>query len=120
MIKALLKKGFSLKAKKHYKQAIEFFYKALSEDNKSCEILLEIAELFYLIKNEEKSLSYIEQILKLNDTHIGALKLLKTIFIDKKSYVNAEQTAKNIYLITKSEDDLADILRLLFIQGKYE
>ena len=120
MIKTLIKKGFNLKQKKHYKHAIEVFYKALEEDNKSCEILLEIAELFFLIKNEEKSLSYIEQILKLNETHVGALKLLKTIFLNKKSYQNAEQTAKNIYLITKSEEDLAEVLRLLFVQGKFE
>ena len=91
MIKDLLLEGFALKRCGHYKHAIEIFYKALELDNKSPELLLEIAELFDILGNEEKSLSYIEQVLNANPTHIRALKLLKKIFVDKKAYLEAEQ-----------------------------
>ena len=79
MIKALLQQGFILKEKGYYKRAVEFFYKALEEDNSSVELHLEIAECYYLMKDEERALNYIEQSLEKQPTHIGSLKLLKQI-----------------------------------------
>ena len=60
MIKNLLQEGFALKNRGHYKHAIEVFYKALELDNTSSELLLEIADLYYKMQNEERALSYIE------------------------------------------------------------
>ncbi len=120
MIKELLQEGFALKNKHHYKHAIEVFYKALEEDNSSCELMLEIAEIYYLMHNEEKALSYIEQILNIEPSHIEALKLLKKIFINKNALAEAEQTAKNIYCVSRDSEDLAEIFQLLNRQGKYD
>ena len=120
MIKNLIKEGFALKNKGYYKHAIEVFYKALEEDNTSSELLLEIADLYYILGNEEHALNYIEQILSLNPTHTDALKLLKKIFITKNALPEAEQTAKNIYCITHNIKDAAEIFRLLNLQHKYD
>lgn len=120
MIKKLLKEGFILKTKGYYKHAIEAFYKALEIDNLSPELLLEIADVYYLMKEEEHALNYIEQVLEQNPAHIGSLKLLKKIFIDKKAYAQAEQTAKNIYCISKKAKDLAEILELLNKQKRFQ
>ena len=120
MIKNLLQEGFALKNKGHYKHAIEVFYKALEEDNNSTELLLEIAALYYKMQNEEKALSYIEQILDRNPEHIKALELLEQIFIDKNALAEAEQTAKNIYCISHKTSDLVQIFKLLNEQGKFD
>ncbi len=120
MIKDLIKEGFILKEQGFYKKAIEVFYKAIEQDNASVELLFEIAELYYLLHNEEKSLGYIEQILDKNPTHVKSLELLKQIFIDRNSLLEAEQTAKNIYCITHKENDLLEIFKLLNKQGKYD
>lgn len=48
------------------------------------------------------------------------MKLLQKIFVTKGAYEKAEQTAKNIYAISSSSEDLAEILKLLNIEGKYE
>ena len=120
MIKNLLQEGFTLKNRGHYKRAIEVFYKALEEDNSSTELLLEIADLYYKMQNEEKALGYIEQILDKNPEHIEALKLLEKIFIDKNALPEAEQTAKNIYCISHNLSDLVRILKLLNKQGKFD
>lgn len=120
MIKDLLKEGFILKSKGYYKHAIEAFYKALEIDNTSPELLLEIAEIYYLMGEEEHALNYIEQVLDKNPTHIGSLKLLKEIFINKKAFPQAEQTAKNIYCISKNPKDLAEVLDLLNKQKRYK
>ena len=120
MIKKCLQEAFILKEKKHYKHALEVFYKALEYDNTGVEILVEIANLYYLMNNEERALSYIEQILEIKPMHSIALKLLQKIFEDKHAYQEAEQTAKNIYCISGKADDLVEIFRLLNIQKKYE
>lgn len=119
MIKDLLQEGYILKTKGFYKHAIESFYKALEHDNNSSELLLEIAESYYLMKDEERALNYIEQILEKDPTHVESLKLLKQIFVSKSAWSEAEQTAKNIYFISKNDEDLAKIFELLNQQGKY-
>lgn len=120
MIKNLLQEGFILKEKGHYKKAIEVFYKALAEDNTSSELLLEIAELYYKLGDEERSLEYIEQVLDKDPQHINALRLLEQIFIDKCALAQAEQTAKNIYCISNNDNDLAVIFKLLNLQRKFD
>lgn len=118
-IKNILQEGFVLESKGYYKKAIEVFYKALEIDNSSVELLFEIAKLYYLMQNEEKSLDYIEQVLDRDPTHVETLKLLKQIFVDRNAYEQAEQTAKNIYCISKNTKDLIEIFKLLNKQKKY-
>ena len=120
MIKDLLQEAFALKASGHYKHAIEIFYKALELDNSSSELLLEIADLYDRIGNKEKALSYIEQILDKDPTHIDALKFLKRVFERKEAWQEAEQTAKNIYCISHNSADLAEIFKLLIKQNKFD
>lgn len=120
MIKNLLQEGFALKSKGHYKHAIEVFYKALELDNTSTELLLELADLYLKLGNEEKALSYIDTVLEKNPAHIEALKFLKNIFISKNAWQEAEQTAKNIYCVSRSGSDLAEIFKLLIKQNKFD
>lgn len=120
MIKNLLLEGFTLKSQGHYKHAIEVFYKALEHDNASSELLLEIADLYFLMGNTERALNYIEQILEKEPAHIPSLKILKKIFEAKEAFEEAEQTAKNIYCISQENEDLVEILKLLNLQGKFD
>lgn len=120
MIKNIIQEGFALKNKGYYKRAIEVFYKALEFDSNSLELLQEIAELYYLLGNEEKALSYIEQILNKDAQNIVALKFLKKIFEVKGALNEAEQTAKNIYCISRKNADLVEIFKLLIEQNKFD
>ena len=120
MIKQLIQEGFILKSKGYYKHAIETFYKALELDNKSSELLLEIAESYYLMKDEERALNYIEQILEQDSKHIGSLELLKKIFLNKKAWDEATRTAQNIFAISQNSKDFLEILKLLNLQKRYQ
>lgn len=120
MIKNIIQEGFALKNKGHYKRAIEVFYKALELDNNSLELLQEIAELYYLMSNEEKALGYIEQILNKDAQNITALKFLKKIFETKGALSEAEQTAKNIYCISHKNSDLVEIFKILIAENKFD
>lgn len=120
MIKSILQEGFVLKSRGFYKHAIETFYKALEVDNSSNELLLEIADCYYNIKDYERAINYIEQILNKNPIHIDSMKLLKQIFIDKQAWDETVQIAKNIYSITNESNDLAEIFYFLNKLGKFE
>lgn len=120
MIKQVLQEAFVLKSKGYYKHAVEVFYKALGEDNSSIEILYELAECYHLMHKEERALSYIEQVLDKEPTHICSLKLLKNIFFEKKAWQEAVQTAKNIYFISRESEDLVEVLELLNKLELYE
>ena len=119
MIKDILQEGFVLKSKGYYKHSIELFYKALELDNSSVELLYEIAENYYLMRDEERALSYLEQVLDVEPLHIDSMKLLKKIFRDKKSLENALQIAENIYKLTNSNSDLLEILSILNCLNRY-
>lgn len=119
MIKELLKEAFILKTKGYYKNALEVFYKALEYDNSSLELFLEIAKCYYAMGDEEHSINYVEIVLEKNPAHINALKFLKQLFIDKKSWQEAENTAKSIYAITNNIEDLAELFDFLNIQKRY-
>lgn len=120
MIKPLLQEAFLLKTKGYYKHSIETFYKALEIDNNSLELLLEIADCYYLMNETERAINYIEQVLEKNPTHIDSLRLLKKIFVSKEAWEQSIQTAQNIYLITQKDEDLADIMSLLNKVGHYD
>ena len=120
MIKKIIQQAFILKQNGYYKHAIEAFYKALELDNTSLELLLEIADSYFLMNDDEHALNYIEQILEKNPAHIDSLKLLKKIFIKKHAWTQAEQTAKNIYSISNDLKDLAEIFELLNKQNRGE
>lgn len=119
MIKDLLKEAFILKKNGYYKHAIEIFYKALEIENNSDELFFEIADSYFQMKDIERALNYIEQILEHNPTHLESLRLLKKIFIEKEAWSEAEQTAKNIYYISKNGNDLVEILNFLNKQERY-
>jgi tetratricopeptide (TPR) repeat protein len=119
MIKDLLNEGFVLKSQGYYKHSIEVFYKVLELDNTSVEVLYEIAESYYSMGEVERALNYLEQVLDSCPSHIEGLKLLEKIFISKGAWGEAEQTAKNIYLISPMASNLAEIFSLLNKQKKY-
>jgi tetratricopeptide (TPR) repeat protein len=119
MIKDLLNEGFVLKSQGYYKHAIEVFYKVLELDNTSVEVLYEIAESYYRMGELERALNYLEQVLESCPSHIDGLRLLEKVFISKGAFSKAEQTAKNIYLISPMASNLAVIFSLLNKQKKY-
>ena len=119
MIKDLLKEAFILKKNGYHKHSIELFYKAMEVDNSSIELMLEIAECYFHINDVERTLNYIEQILEKSPTHIPSLRLLLKVFIKKQAWLEAEQTAKNIYCISQKDSDLVEIFRFLNKQQRY-
>ena len=108
-----IKQAFELKSQQCYKQAIEMLYKALEIESDNSEILFQIGELYYLLKNFPRSTQYMEKVLKKNQSHIEALNILKKIYIYSNSYNDAYEIAQQIFKLNPNSKNLIDLIRIL-------
>ena len=105
--------AFELKRKGYYKQAIEIYYKLLSKVSDDVEILTELADLYYLLHNNERAIHYIVKSLELKPDNISTLKVLCKVYLSENDLGKAEDIAKKIYSITNSESDLIQVFDIL-------
>lgn len=119
-MKNIMIEAFELKRQGYYKQAIEVYYKMLSETDDNIEILAELADLYFLMKNNSKSLHYIEKVLELEPNHVQSLIILKKIYLAQLDFESAIKTAKHICEIDDSISAKVSLFELLYKQRKYE
>lgn len=119
-MKNVMIEAFELKRLGYYKQAIEIYYKLLSETADNIEILAELAELYFLMKNSSKALHYLEKVFEIDSNHVQSLCLLKDIHVEQGDYKSAIDVARKIFKINDDDLALADLFSLLFKQKSYE
>lgn len=112
-----IKQAFELKSQQCYKQAIEMLYKALELENDNLEILFQLGELYYLLKNFQRAVGYLEKVLAKNSSHIESLNILKQIHIFQNEYKEAYKMAERIYNIQKTTDNLSELIKISAKQG---
>lgn len=112
--------AFELKRNGFYKQAIEIYYKLLSTLGDDVEILSELADLYYLLNNDERAMHYVAKALEINPEHVSSLCVMRNVYSRNKKYEDAEKLAKQIYELTKSETELLELIKILSAQDKYE
>lgn len=112
--------AFELKRQGYYKQAIEVYYKLLSETEDSIEILAELADLYFLMKNNSKAVHYVEKVLELNPNHIQSLEILKKVYVAQLNYDSAIEVAEKILAIEKTSNSMLSLFELLYSQNKFE
>lgn len=111
--------AFDLKRQGYYKQAIEVYYKLLSETEDNIEILVELADLYFLMKNFAKATHYIEKVLELNPKHIQCLNILKNIYLELGKKKDALKLAEKIYNIDINDSTKFSLLDLLYSYNEY-
>ena len=106
-----IKKAFEYKELGDYKCAIDFFYKALTLDANSSEIMTELAELYSLLSQDDRALSFYEQIVSKN-VHNDIVSYKYALLLKKmKKY----QEAKNVLMsLFQEEYELLDVSKDLF------
>ncbi len=119
-MKNVMTEAFDLKRKGYYKQAIEVYYKLLSEISDNVEVLSELADLYYLLKNNERAVHYVTKALEIESEHINSLVVLKKVYLSENNYKDAEITARKIYELTNSESDLLELICILESEKKFE
>lgn len=118
-MKQLMIEAFELKKKGYYKQAIEIFYKLLARENDNIEILSELGGIYLLLKNYDRAIHYTNKALEIDSNHINSLVNLRQIYTEQKDYKSASKVANKIYIITNSQTDLYEFLKILNLQNKY-
>ena len=95
-----IKQSFTLKEQGFYKPAIVMLYKALDIDPDNIEILAQLAQIYKLLGEEDRTTQYIEKVLEIDNNHIDSLKLLLEIYEGKIGLVrgNANFQEKNAAL----------------------
>ncbi len=111
--------AFDLKRQGYYKQAIEVYYKLLSETEDNIEILVELADLYFLMKNFAKATHYIEKVLELNPKHVQCLNILKNIHLESDKKKDALRLAEKIYNIDSNDSTKFSLLDLLYSYNEY-
>ena len=101
-----IKQSFALKAQGFYKPAIDMLYKALNVAPDNIEILEQLAHLYYLLKETDRAIYYIEQVLNSNPNHIDALSLLRDIHIERNELELAKEVCNKISSITQNSKNL--------------
>lgn len=115
-----IKQAFELKNQKSYKQAIELFYKALETENDNPEILYQLGELYYLLKNYSRALSYLERLLIKEPSHVDCLKLLKSVYIFLGQFNSAFYCAQKVFELQSNSENLAHQVKTAVLVKNYE
>lgn len=108
-----IKKSFELKNQGFYKPAIEMLYKALSIDSENLEILVQLAHLYKLLNNFQRSIYYIEKVLDINPNHLDCLYLLEEIYLQQADLKAAREVSEKIYAIQPTPENLAKKINIL-------
>src|SRR5574344_1546670 len=118
-MKQMMIEAFELKRKGYYKQAIELFYKLLAKESDNIEILSELGCLYLLLENYDRAVHYTQKALDIDENHVNSLMTLKSIAQKNGEIEKAGKIANKIYIITSSQEDLAEFLKLLNNQKLY-
>lgn len=106
-----IKQAFDLKSQKCYKQAIEMLYKALELENDNPEILFQLGELYFLLRNLPRASHYLEKVLQKNENHIETLKLMQKIYVFSDEKELAFKTAEKIFELQKNPENLVELIK---------
>ena len=114
--------SFELKSSKLYKEAIEMLYKALScsdvGDGK-CEIISQIAFLYFSLKNYERAIEQFEKALDINPENPSALYGLADVYFELKDYNKALEYASLLVKYSPDEKNFLFYFKILFELKKY-
>lgn len=106
-----IKIAFEYKEAGDYKSAIDYFYKALTIESDSCEIMTELAELYSLLSQDDRALSFYEQII-LRNNHNNLISYKYALLLKK---MKRFEEAKKVFLsLFQDEYELLDVSKELF------
>lgn len=113
----LIKRAFDLKSEGCYKQAVEVLYKALEIENDNPEILFQLGELYFLMKNYSRAEQYLEKVISKNVNHIDALKILENIYFLSNNIADAVMIAEKILNIEENKENIIKYIKISSLKG---
>lgn len=115
-----IKKAFEYKASGNYKQAIELFYKALTLDSESSEIMSEIAGLYFKINNTDRAIEYYEQALLSDPFNVNIKYNLALVYKYIGNMDKAINLLDSVYAKNPKLEYIIDLIHSLYLEGRFE
>ncbi len=115
-----IKDSFKLKNQGFYKPSIEMLYKALAIEPENIEILVQLAHLYKLLNNNQKSIYYIEKVLDKDSKNIDCMNLLQEIYIAQNELDLAYEISNKVYELCPIQENLAKKINILNKLDNYD
>ena len=113
-----IKKAFEYKNNGDYKEAIDFFYKALALDNESAEIMAELADLYSKLCQYDRAFSFYEQVLLKNPTNYPVKFSYALLLKNLKEYKKAQMIFEELYQTTYETEKVAEELFSICVKNE--
>ena len=121
-LKINLDKALYYREKEEYKLAIEALYKALDVQSDNVDVLVQLAEIYAILKDFERSIKYYKAILEIQPQNLLVLNSLYSLCFSLGKYKDAleiallalsfEKNDKNYFNLVKIYDKFSDIKAL--------
>ena len=116
-----IKKAFDYKQDGCYKEAIDYFYKALALDNTSTEIMGELACLYAKLHQYDRAASFYEQVLSRNPDDYQTRFEFALMYKKNKDYIRAEEHLVILFGLQFEQVLVAEeLFDVLLKQNKYD
>ena len=116
-----IKKAFDYKQDGCYKEAIDYFYKALALDNTSTEIMGELACLYAKLHQYDRAASFYEQVLSRNPDDYQTRFEFALMYKKNKDYIKAEEHLVILFGLQFEQVLVAEeLFDVLLKQNKYD
>lgn len=115
-----IRKAFEYKELKNYKKAADYFYKALTMDSGSSEIMCELAFLYEQLKKPDRAIEYLEQALLKKPDDERILFKLSSVLRNTGEYEKAEKILSKLCRKNPQETEFfVQYIYSLLLQGKF-
>ena len=114
-------KAFEYKEQKDYKKAVDYFYKALTMDSNSSEIMCELSFLYEKLKKPDRAVEYLEQALNKKPDDERIKFKLAEMLKNTGNYKKAQLLYKELFSLYQTETEyFAQYVYVLLLQEQFD
>lgn len=114
-------KAFEYKEQKNYKKAVDYFYKALTMDSNSSEIMCELSFLYEKLKKPDRAVEYLEQALSRKPDDERIKFKLAQMLKNTGNYKKSQSLFKELFNSNPSEYEyFTQYIYLLLLQEQFD
>ena len=106
-------KAIEYREKEEFKLAIESLYKALDVQQDNIDVLLQLAEIYSILKDYERSIKYYKTILEVDENNLSVLSAIYTQYFRVGKYKDALDIAQRALNLDKSDKNFIHLICIL-------
>lgn len=112
-LKLNLDKAIEYREKEEYKLAIESLYKALDVQGDNVDVLIQLAEIYSILKDYERSIKYYKSVLEVDENNLNILGALYSKYFIIGKFKDALECAQKALNIEKNDKNYLNLIKVL-------